>query len=176
MYDEKSNLHYRHNNCYAVTIAPDDTKQSFYAVHRMKNVYNHYKDVFDKIEHLYTKLTKHIDWWFRMELSEPIGHEIASKGPRAHFHGVIHLKDKVGVYIWLCDLMPLLLTDARLSVKTIPTNIAYNEWILYCYKQKDYIPHGLVLSNQADVPLYIGDFSGTAAQDGGGDGALAENL
>lgn len=143
MLDEKievnTELVYKKGQCFAVTIAPIDQNQHFNASDRCQKCHNHLQQVFNSMVKRYCKMHKHIEWWFRLELSEPIGKTVTS-GPRFHWHGIIHLKDEAGVYIWLCDLMTALLEDGILSIHHITTNRRYEDWERYCLKQFEYLP------------------------------------
>jgi len=139
----------------AVTIKPIENLQHFGACDRHEKCHAHLQQAFNSMVKRYSKLHKHVPWWFRMELSEPIGKDIHSNGPRFHWHGLIYLKDEMGVYIWLCDLMPVLLALGSLHVSHITTQSMYTDWISYCLKQQLYLPKNFIcVSNGGAPPPY----------------------
>lgn len=142
MYDEKSTITYRPGDKLSFTIAPDDKVQQFLKAQRVPEFYDYYKTKFDKLD------TKHYSYWFRIEVSEPIG-EIKSEGPRLHLHGILHLKTRYAVFNFLIQFMPDILQHALIKVNHL-TEETTPGWINYCNKQSDIVPSNFWLSNEVD--------------------------
>lgn len=145
MYDEKSasdssELKYREGDILAVSINPDDKLQCYLNKDRYNSFREYYSKKFDRLDN-----PTMYDYWFRIELSEPIG-TVTGEGPRLHLHGIVILKTKMAVFNWLYLVMPDLLQHARMEIHHCqPEGI--EGWIRYCNKQKDYIPKSGYLSN-----------------------------
>lgn len=137
MLDDHSNT-YNNGDVLAITIAPNDHLQHFYKQNRFSAFYNHYNEIFSRLD------SKLFSWNFNIELSEPIGEKIDTKGPRLHLHGTFILKKKLSVYKWLLDIMPILLKDSLLSIKHIKDGDQYVGWVNYCLKQSTYMPTNII--------------------------------
>lgn len=142
MYDEinDSKTVYHQGDLLAVTIAPDDKVQGYLGKERYSNFVKYYSTKFERLSD-----PKEYDYWFRIELSEPIG-EVKSEGPRLHLHGLVRLKTKNAVFKWLYMIMPDLLQHAILNIKHCSED-RVSGWLAYCNKQNEYIPKPGYLSN-----------------------------
>lgn len=103
------------NSVFAITIAPDDDWQYFKKPDRLKL----FKDKFR------TFLTFIIKQCAQLELYV----EISSNG-RLHYHGVIHIRDKMEFYLYA---VPALEEQATICLKAASE---MREWYKYCTKQR----------------------------------------
>lgn len=148
MYDEK--IKYNDGDILAVTIKPDDYLQGEHlkqsASARIMEFYQFYSQKLSRL--MQNKQQCHYDYWFRIEISEPIGENVCAV-PRMHLHGIIRLNTRYSVMTWLLEVMPDLLVHARLQISHIQE--PKQAWIEYCRKQSRYIPKGCAtISNHAD--------------------------
>lgn len=149
MLENDHTLVYNAGDVLSVTIAPEDKLQFFGKQDRVTTFKQLYHD---KVTRLFD--TKYFDYWFRIELSEPIN-EVKFDGPRLHLHGVIKLKQKLSVYKWLTYIMNGLLSHAILKINHIKDKPMLEGWIKYCIKQIHYLPIDSYISNYED---HTGDF------------------
>ena len=131
---------YNKNTPYAITIQPDDKHQYFRSPTRMDKFKNYIN------EFLLSLPTVKIDYYFVIELSEPIG-TVTSQGPRLHAHGVIYMNSNHSVYKFLLDIMPIWLTSARLEISKL-NDVSY--WVNYIHKQQHIFKKTKPLSNYVD--------------------------
>lgn len=145
LYDENPSYEncYNANDFLAITIAPNDSHQYF-------NQPGRYIKFLEKYRNIFSKFPTYIHYWFRSELSEPVGKTINTNGPRLHLHGMVHLKKKCSVFSFLCTIMPMLLKDAILSVNHIKSISQYEGCVKYMHKQQQYMPNESVFSNYID--------------------------
>ncbi len=145
LFDEnpKNECCYNANDFLAITIAPDDSLQYF-------NVQGRYAKFYEKYQHIFSKLPRTINYWFRIELSEPIGKTINTHGPRLHLHGIMHLKNKTSVFSFLCSVMPMLLKDAILSISHIKNIKQFDGCVGYMRIQEPYMPKQSEFTNFLD--------------------------
>lgn len=140
---DKKTTKYNPGDLLAVTIKPDDKIQGSFNVEppsaRMLSFNQYYHE---KLARLMGPKDSHpFDYWFRLEISEPIGDDVYTN-PRMHLHGVVRINSKYGVFKWLMDVIPDLLIHARLQIGHI-TDLP--GWLEYCTKQQEYIPKGMAL-------------------------------
>lgn len=135
LFDEnpKDECCYNANDFLAITIAPEDSVQYF-------NIQGRYTKFYEKYQNIFSKLPRTINYWFRIELSEPIGKTINTHGPRLHLHGIMHLKNKAAVFSFLCSVMPMFLKNAILSISHIKNMPQFDGCTKYMLKQKQYLP------------------------------------
>lgn len=144
MLENDHTLTYNAGDILSVTIAPEDKQQFFGKTNRVQLFHQLYHEQLTKLFD-----TKFFDYWFRIELSEPIN-EVKFDGPRLHLHGVIKLKDKLSVFKWLSYVMHGLLKNAILKINHIDSKDKLEGWIGYCIKQIRYMPTGSFISNNDD--------------------------
>lgn len=140
---------YNEGDTLSITIKPDDKLQGDFnktgGIERLLDFYNYYNTKLNRLMN-----PKHYTFWFRVELSEPIGEDVHNQ-PRFHLHGYIKLKTKHAVFIWLTEVMPDLLIHARLQINHLIDD-ENNSWIEYCKKQHLYIPRNQsTISNEVDI-------------------------
>lgn len=119
----------------AITISPDDHLQYYYNKRRYELFVEYYnKRIFNTL-----KATLY-DWYFSVELSEPIGKNINTKGPRLHLHGILKLKKRLSVFKYLLEVFPQMLIDSNMTIKHIKSSDACKSWFNYIEKQEKYMP------------------------------------
>lgn len=140
-----TSLTYTESTLYSVTIQPNDQYQFF----RTPERYSKFHELYDsKFKRLFQKFK--IRYQFRIELSEPIG-DIDTNGPRLHLHGLLELKTTSHVFLWLCDLLPDLLHNGRVTVHQIDSLQKFNGWLAYISKQQNYIPKSGLFQSGTNV-------------------------
>lgn len=151
---------YEMGHILSVTIAPDDHMQGDFIKQkpseRIMEFYQLYSQKMDRIMNVNDR--SHFDYWFRVEISEPIGNQVLFP-PRLHLHGIIRLNTRYSVLMFLLNVIPDLLIHSRLQIN----HLAYHEgdikrWIEYCRKQTKYIPKGCsTITNQtSEVETWLG--------------------
>lgn len=151
MYDEKKAFQttYHKGDILAITIKPDDKMQGFGTPRRYQDFVAYYHTKFNRL----FEDSKQFSFYFRLELSEPIGDVCTS--PRLHLHGVIKLHTNLSVFKWLNDVMPDLLVHARLKIDRIRDNAYMDGWYEYIHKQFTFMPTNATLSNM-DWKYFMG--------------------
>lgn len=126
---------YNMGDVLAITISPDDHRQYYYNKRRYELFVEYYRTrLFDTLN------SSLYDWYFTIELSEPIGKNISTKGPRLHLHGILKLKKRLAVHKFLLELFPLMLLDSNMTIKHIKSYDACETWFKYISKQRKYMP------------------------------------
>lgn len=134
---------YNKGDLLSVTIQPDDKLQGFNTPKRYQDFLGFYHTKLNRI----LEDNKLFQFYFRLELSEPIGSVQPDHGPRLHLHGFVELLTNYAVFKWLCDVMPDLLTHARLEVHHIKSAEMAQGWHEYIHAQETYMPVGAMVSN-----------------------------
>lgn len=137
----KLDLKYKKNTVYAVTIQPDDKHQYFRSPTRFSKFLDHMNSL------LVPLISSKIDFYFIIELSEPIG-TVTGQGSRLHLHGVINLKATESVYRFLLNHLSDFLLCGRLEISEVHD---LDAWWTYIHKQKTIFKnHDNTLSNFLD--------------------------
>lgn len=125
------------NNWYAITIAPKDKYQFFTKADRESK----FKNLFNEIILRYPKLK--IEYYFALELSEPVMVRYPCTGPRLHLHGILKFTTRKGLKEWLLIESLKLYDFGILEIKPV---IDMDDWLSYCNKQQD-IMNYIYMSN-----------------------------
>lgn len=134
---------YNKGDLLSITIQPDDKLQGFHAPKRYQDFLGFYHTKLNRI----FEDSKLFQFYFRLELSEPIGSVQPDHGPRLHLHGFVELLSNLSVFKWLCDIMPDLLVHARLEIHHVKTAAMAQGWHEYIHAQQSTMPVGAVVSN-----------------------------
>lgn len=153
--NNNSKISYQQGDILSITIAPDDHLQFFGLPKRYSSFADLYKA---KIARIFAHPLCY-DYWLRIELSEPIGVVHQCGGARLHLHGILILKEKVSVYRFLLDHLTELCQHARLEINHIKSAPQLEGWVLYCEKQKKYMPTDAVITNCEIKNIIIQDTS-----------------
>lgn len=143
MLENDHSLKYNVGDIISVTIKPDDQLQYFGKPKRFNSFYELYCQ---KITRVFP--VEHYDYWFRIELSEPIN-DISGQGSRLHLHGIVTFKSKISVFKFLLNGMTEMLSHALLKINHIQTSEMMIGWKTYCIKQIAYLPKNGYISNMS---------------------------
>lgn len=138
---------YRDSQVFCVTFAPDDTFQGFRSLGRITS---YRKKMMDLLE-VYDE--QEVKYLLYSEISCPIGEMSSSanyQGPRWHCHGVMILKNERQIKRWLNRILPVLLYNGRVEVRTC---LDIETWKDYCTKDQD-ISDILPFSNYEDAESF----------------------
>lgn len=147
---------YNEGDILSITVAPDDHLQGDFIKQkpseRIMEFYQFYSQKMDRLMNVNDR--SHFDYWFRVEISEPIGNQVLFP-PRLHLHGIIRLNTRYSVLMFLLNVIPDLLIHSRLQINHI---IDPTTWIAYCRKQVRYIPKGCAtITNHAEeIETWLG--------------------
>jgi len=140
-------LTYNMGDVISFNINPADKRQWFGHSDRFHKFHAHYTEL---LSTLFDMAEADYDYWFRIELSEPISTIVCSEGSRLHLHGFLKFKTKVSVYKFLLTYQNALLTLASVKIKHIKSQDQLDGWIKYCTKQIHYLPKQAYFTNTLD--------------------------
>lgn len=132
--EERDGVKYKDGHWYSLTIKPDDKFQCTSDITAYARILTFYQLYSAKMERLFP--AKHFEYYFRIEISEPIGRDVCTP-PRLHLHGKVFIKDRFGVLHWLLMAVPDLLIHARLQIGVLED---HTKWDNYIHKQSRFIP------------------------------------
>lgn len=119
---------------YCITLNPSDKQQYFRSPLRLQR----FKE-YIKAKLLVLKAIHEIDYFFRIELSEPLDNATCERGPRLHVHGFIYLENPKQVRSFLLTGWSSLAEDANIKIKRCTDS---SGWAKYCEKQRDIMECG----------------------------------
>lgn len=109
---------------HALTIAPSDKYQYFRSPLRMIRCKEY---MHKKLSYLHE--VHGMEYYFHMEISEPLDNDNGCIGPRVHAHGFIHLANKKQIKSFLLTGWTHLADDCKIMIKPIDDTAGWSDYI-----------------------------------------------
>lgn len=146
VFSANTELFYKANILYAITINPDDSKQ--YNKRETKNLYDRMAKVKAYINETMLCLPQFsIEYELYLELSEP-SDSTFGRYPRIHVHGLIRFDNNKSINQWLLYEFYRIMEHNMICIKPIDNLL---EWEKYCKKQQHIIKQSPITSSTTSL-------------------------